>query len=77
EVREFTRRLDYFRLVLGARDVPADELLVASLRFAVAARPPEEREGFLLEAGRELARLLGGDLLRLDGLLRQIARERE
>ncbi|MBC7226622.1 MAG: hypothetical protein H5T61_05255 [Thermoflexales bacterium] len=73
EVREFTRRLDYFRLVLSARDVPADELLVASLRFAVAARPPEEREPFLLEAGRELARLLGSDLLRLEGLLRQIA----
>ncbi len=76
EVRDFTQRLDYFRLVLGARDVPADELLVASLRFAAAARPPQEREPFLLEAGRELARLLGGDLLRLDGLLRQIARER-
>ena len=76
EVRDFTQRLDYFRLILGARDVPADELLVTSLRFAAAARPPQEREPFLLEAGRELARLLGGDLLRLDGLLRQIAWER-
>ncbi|MGB9890838.1 MAG: hypothetical protein ACPLTQ_14400, partial [Anaerolineae bacterium] len=62
EVRDFTQRLDYFRLVLEARDVPADELLVASLRFAAAARPPQERERFLLEAGRELARLLSGDL---------------
>lgn len=77
EVRDFTQRLDYFRLVLGARDVPADELLVASLRFAAAARPPEERGPFLLEAGRELARLLGSDLLRLDGLLRQMAWLRE
>jgi len=76
EVRDFTRRLDYFRLVLGAPDVPADELLVASLRFAAAARPPQERESFLLEAGRELARLLGGDLLRLDTLLRQISGSR-
>lgn len=73
EVQDFTRQLDYFRLVLGAADVPADELLVASLRFAAAARPSPEREPFLLEAGRELARLLSSDLRRLDGLLRQIA----
>ena len=70
EVVGFTRRFDYFRVVLSAAEVPADELLAASLRTAAAARPAQEREGFLVEAGRELARLLAGDLLRLDGLLR-------
>ena len=70
---DFTRRLDYFRLVLSAPQVPADDLLVASLHTAAAARPEDKRAGFLVEAGRELARLLGGDLLRLDGLLRQLS----
>ncbi len=73
EILEITRRLDYFRIVLGASGVPADDLLVASLRFAAEARPPQERAAFLLEAGRELARLLAGDLLRLDGILHQLA----
>ena len=34
EVRAFTARFDYFRLVLEAREVPADELLATSLRTA-------------------------------------------
>lgn len=72
EVVAFTERFNYFRLVLDAPKIPADELLVASLRSAAAARPPAERTEFLVRAGRELTRLLGGDLVRLDGLLRQI-----
>ena len=72
EVVAFTARFDYFRLVLDAREVPADELLAQSLRLAAAARPEPERTEFLVEAGRELARLLGGDLARLEGLLRRI-----
>ncbi|MDY7079431.1 MAG: hypothetical protein SXV54_21170 [Chloroflexota bacterium] len=72
EVRAFTTHFDYFRLVLEAREVPADELLAASLRVAAAARLENERETFLVEAGRELARLLAGDLVRLEGLLRRL-----
>lgn len=72
EVAAFTRRFDYFRLVLNGPEVPADELLATSLQMAAAARPAQEREDFLVEAGRELARLLAGDLLRLDGLLRRL-----
>lgn len=72
EVRAFTARFDYFRLVLEAREVPADELLAASLRAATAARPEAERDAFLVEGGRELARLLAGDPVRLEGLLRRL-----
>jgi len=72
EIRAFTTRFDYFRLVLDAREVPADELLAASLRAAAAARPGDEREAFLVEAGRELVRLLAGDPVRLEGLLRRL-----
>ncbi len=71
ELVEFTERFDYFRLVLDNRDVPADELLAANLRYAGEARDTGQR-GFLVDAGRELARLLAMDLPRLDGLLRRI-----
>ena len=72
EVQAFTARFDYFRLVLEAREVPGDELLAASLRAAAAAWPENEREAFLVEAGRELARLLASDPVRLEGLLRRL-----
>jgi hypothetical protein len=39
EMIAFTRKFDYFRLVLDARDVAVDELLGASLRIAAEARP--------------------------------------
>ena len=72
EVRTFTERFHYFRLVLDAREVPADELLAASLRAGAAARPEGERETFLVDAGRELVRLLAGDPTRLEGILRRL-----
>ena len=71
ELVAFTQSFDYFRLVLDNRDLPADELLAANLRYAAAAREVQ-RHGFLVDAGRELARLLSMDLARLDGLLRRI-----
>jgi hypothetical protein len=72
EIAAFTQRFDYFGLVLDAPGIPTDHLLAASLWAAAKARPPDERESFLVDAGRALTRLLGSDLLRLDGLLHQI-----
>ena len=71
ELCSFTERFDHFRLILDNRDLPADELLAAHLRYAAAARGPAGRD-FLLEAGREVARLLALDLTRLEDLLRRI-----
>jgi hypothetical protein len=71
ELVAFTGQFDYFRLVLDNRDLPADELLAANLRYAAEARG-DAGHSFLVEAGRELARLLAMDLPRLDGLLRRI-----
>jgi hypothetical protein len=68
EVVAFTRQFDYLRLVLEADDVPAGELLAANLRMAAEARPESERAEFLVAAGRELVRLLRGDLRRLEGV---------
>lgn len=72
DIRAFTQQLDYLRLVLNAAQIPADELLIANLRRAAELYPPETRRQFLLNAGRELARLLSFDLVRLDGILRRI-----
>jgi len=75
EILAFTEQMDYLRLVLNAPQIPADELLIAHLRRAAAARPPESRHQFLVKAGRELARLLSFDMIRLDGILQRIKPE--
>jgi hypothetical protein len=72
KVIAFTREFTFLRTILGARDAPADELIAACLRMAAAARPEAERRAFLLEAGRDLARLLSADPVRLEGILRRI-----
>ena len=72
EIATFTGSHDYFTLVLNNPDTSADELLTAALQRAANARPTEERGFFMLQAGKELARLLANDLPRLDTLLRRI-----
>ncbi len=73
EIQTFTTSLDYFRLILEAREVPSDELIATSLRAAAEVRPEHERDTFLVTAGRELARLLAGDPMRLEDLLRRLS----
>jgi hypothetical protein len=72
DLQTFTSNLDYLRLVLNSPQIPADEVLITNLRRVAAAYPPELRYQFLLNAGRELARLLNFDLVRLDSILRRI-----
>lgn len=69
EVYEFTQRCDFFRLVIGASDVPSDDLLAAALRYAMWAYPEEQRYEFMVGCGRQLARLLANDLKRLSHTL--------
>ncbi|MGH2592758.1 MAG: hypothetical protein ACRDGG_04535 [Anaerolineae bacterium] len=71
EIIRFTDDFTYFRTVLNALEARPDELLAASLRYAAEARQGGGRE-FLVRAGRELARLLAFDAVRLEGLLRRI-----
>jgi len=72
EVIAFTQQFTFLRTILNAKDAPADELVAASLRLAARVRPESERRVFLLNAGRELARLLAADPVRMEGILRRI-----
>jgi hypothetical protein len=73
EIVGFAREHDWLRIVLNSQDAPADQLTVAALRAAAEARPSQqERETYLIGAGRELARLLSLDLVRLEGILKQL-----
>ncbi|MEJ2012939.1 MAG: hypothetical protein P8X64_12050 [Anaerolineales bacterium] len=69
ELIQFTERVDFARLILARTDIPAEQLLAAALRIAAQAREQERRERYLLQAGRSIARLLAGDLPRLEAVL--------
>ena len=73
DVYYFTGRSDYFRLILGASEVPSDDLLAAAIRKAANAREDEaERYAFHVECGRQLARYLSNDMRRLSYILHLI-----
>ena len=69
----FTQRLDFIPLILSTPNLPVDNLLTAALRLAARDRSGVDRRRFLLQAGRESARLLDRDLSRLHVVLRGLA----
>jgi len=69
EVLQFNQSCDYLRLVLNASEVPSDDLLVASLRYAMWAFPEDQRYAFMVRCGRHISRLLSNDLKRLSHVL--------
>ncbi len=69
EVIDFTRRLDFLRLIANAGGVPTADLLAASVREATLARAPEDQQEFLVKAGRRLADLMTGNLAMLKHVL--------
>lgn len=69
EVYYFTQRQDFFRLVVNATEVPSDDLLAALLRYAAGAYHKDERYAFMVTCGRQLARLMSGDMKRLSSVL--------
>ena len=76
QARQFGQRLDFLRSVLDAADAPADELAAASLRHAAAAAAaqgdPDQSRRYRENAGRELARLLSREPVRLNGILQRM-----
>ena len=71
EIRRCTGGVDFLRAVLGASGVPTDQLLIATLKKAIAAH--EGDGGYLVRAGKELSRLLSDDYDRLNSLIRRVA----
>jgi hypothetical protein len=72
ETVRFTARHDWLNTILVAPDIAVDVLIPAALRAAAQARPLDQREAYLVAAGRELARLMALDPIRLEGILRQL-----
>lgn len=70
EVRRFTASLDFLGILLSNTQGFADEIVAASLRYASQSHP--DSRDFLVSAGKTLAVLLRGDLVRLDTILRRI-----
>ena len=69
EVFHFTEKLDFFRLVLGASEVPSDDLIAAAIRYAQFSRDPDDHYDFLVTCGKQIARDLSNDLRRLSHVL--------
>ncbi len=70
EVFDFTQHFDFFRLVLGAKEVPSDELIAAALNYAAGAYDSDtDKYDFKVECGRRLAVMLSNDLKRLTHVL--------
>jgi hypothetical protein len=71
EIRAFTQSFDFLSLILNAKiTVPVDEVIGACLRNA--SRTHHDPDAFLVRAGKELARMLGADVNRLNSLLKRL-----
>ncbi len=68
EVREFSQSFDFLNILINAHlPVSTEELIAASLRQM--SQVYEDRQKFLVAAGKELAVLLGGEFNRLKAIL--------
>jgi hypothetical protein len=77
ETREALADFAFFRAVLNHGQAPADDLLAAALILAADCQPPGQDRAYLLNAGRELVRLLAQEPNRLDAILRRLAAHAE
>jgi hypothetical protein len=70
ELHAFTQRFDFLPLIFGAERLPVDDLVAAALRHASMTYPENQRQPYLIQAGRECARFMAADLNRLENLIR-------
>ena len=73
ETREFSGSLHFLSLLLSVQVGSPDDVVAAFLRGVSDSH--SDPRAFLVGAGRELASLLGGDLQRLNGILRRLAHD--
>ena len=72
EIHNFTERFDFLTLIFGADRLPVDDLLGAAIRQASLTYPENQRQAYLIQAGRECARFMAADLNRLENLIRSL-----
>lgn len=73
EVHYFTQRHDFYRLIIGASEVPSDDLLAAAIRYASQVYADDQaRYGYMVQSGRQVAHDLAHDLKRLTHILNLI-----
>lgn len=77
ETRAVLDDFGFFRTILNHGLAPTDELLAASLLNAARCQAPGQERAYLLDAGRELVRLLAQEPARLDSILRRLAAQAE
>jgi len=71
EVKEFGQSFDFLNMLINAHlPVPIDELIAACLRQM--SKVYEDRQAFLVAAGKELAILLSGEFNQLKAILGRI-----
>jgi hypothetical protein len=70
EVRRLTAHFRFFRFLMGVEKAPRDELIAGAIRAAHAVR--EGERSFLVQAGKELVRLIGDDYEMLSSILQRI-----
>jgi hypothetical protein len=69
----FTENYTYLSTISQALSLPVEDLLIACVLEAVKVRPESERRRYLVGAGRMLARILVGDLHRLEQILSKLS----
>lgn len=70
EVRRLTSHFWFFRFLMSIEKAPRDELIAAVIRTAYTVHQCER--SFLVRAGKELVRLIGGDYEMLSSILQRI-----
>jgi hypothetical protein len=70
EVRRLTSHFWFFRFLMSIEKAPRDELIAATIRSAYAVRQGER--SFLVQAGKELVKLIGDDYEMLSAILQRI-----
>ena len=70
DIQAFTSSSDFLRTILNTSRVPADELLIATIRSAYGAHGHQE---YLIQTGKELSRLIRDDYDRLSSIIRRIS----
>jgi hypothetical protein len=70
EVRRLTSHLKFFRFLLGVEKAPRAELIAGAIRAAYTVRDCER--SFLVQAGKELVKLIGDDYEMLSSILQRI-----